>query len=93
MALSDTHRARGLWWLSPAGAVTLIVLPTLLLAVRLSDDRFRAAWGTPRWLQSSYVMLLLAGTLVFAATSMLPLLARRVPRSAPWPGRTSLPSS
>lgn len=86
MALSDTHRARGLWWLSPAGAVTLIVLPTLLLAVRLSDDRFRAAWGTPRWLQSSYVMLLLAGTLVFAATSMLPLLGRRVPRSTPWPG-------
>lgn len=64
----------------------MVVMPTLALAVRLSDDRFRAAWGTPRWLQSSYVILLLGGALIFAATSMLPLLGHRADRGAAWPG-------
>ena len=86
MASLNRHSARGLWWLSPAGAVSLIVLPTLALAVRLPDDRFRAAWGTARWLTTDYILLLLAGVAVFVVCSLLPLLMRREPRSRPWPG-------
>lgn len=83
---TESKWARGLWWLSPAGAVLFVVLPTLLMAVRLSDDRFRAAWGTPRWLEAGYVLLLLTGAGLFAVASLLPLLLPRQPRSRPWPG-------
>ena len=86
MALSPSSRARGLWWLSPAGAVTLVVLPTLAMALRLPDDRFREAWGTPRWLHGEYVLLLLAGVAVFAIASMVPLLLPRASQARPWPG-------
>ena len=86
MALSPSSRARGLWWLSPAGAVTLVVLPTLAMALRLPDDRFRAAWGTPRWLHGEYVLLLLAGVAVFAVASLVPLLLPRSSLARPWPG-------
>lgn len=82
----EADHARGLWWLSPAGAVTLVVLPTLAMALRLTDDRFRAAWGTPRWLNGDYVLLLLTGVGVFVVASLLPLLMPRESRAGRWPG-------
>jgi hypothetical protein len=72
----------GVWWLSPAGAVALVVPGTLLLAWRLSDATFRDSYRTPKWFNGGTVALLSSGALAFVLGSMVPLIRRRAgPRS------------
>lgn len=79
-------RYRGLWWLSPAGAVAFVVFPTLLLAGSIPDATFREAWRTPKLLTSSTVLVLLIAAGIFCITSTLPLLkGPRRSASTPWP--------
>lgn len=80
------ERARGVWWLSPPGAVALVIPPTLGLAVYFDDAHFRAAWDSPKTLTGSTAMLFAAGALMFVLGGLLPLL--QSPRTAlhQWPG-------
>ncbi len=75
---------RGVWWLSPAGAAALVVLPTLLIADRVSDSAFRDDWRTPKALDHAHVRLFLAGALLFLAGAMWPLLNRARDRRETW---------
>jgi oligosaccharide repeat unit polymerase len=74
--MSMAGNGRTLWWLSPVGAVALVVPGTLLLASRMSDSAFRDSYRTPKSLTSSTVTLLFVGALVFMFGAMLPLLRR-----------------
>lgn len=80
---------RGVWWLSPAGALSLIALPTLLLAARTPDSHYRFAWRTPKALTSQTAELVLCGALVFILAGSIPLLSRPPRRQSSWPDFTS----
>ncbi len=62
------------------------MLPTLLLARSISDATFRDAWRSPKSLDDATVVLLIIGTLVFMAASLVPRVALRMPRPTTWPG-------
>ena len=85
MAVKQVSGLGGVWWVSPAGAVAIVVVPSLLASVALGDQVFRTAWDTPRWLTGGYATLLLVGALVFAVASTIPLLFPKAP-AAKWPG-------
>jgi hypothetical protein len=81
-----SSRFRGLWWISPAGAIALVVLPSLALAARASDSEFRQQWKVAKVLEPSTVRLFLAGALLFIIGAMWPLINRRPRTDAPaWP--------
>ena len=87
IASSSVTGPRGLWWISPAGAMSFVVIPTILLAASISDKAFRQSWGTPKYFDQPAAVLLLLGVVLFMATSAIPLWAAgRRPESAPWPG-------
>lgn len=87
-AAGQDGRARGLWWLSPTGAVAFVVPATLLLAWVLPDPTYRALWRTPKALDGGTTALLLSGTLLFMTAGLLPLFGGRRPRRAAWPSLT-----
>lgn len=75
----------GVWWLTPAGVVTLVVPATLALAWFYPDEVYRRAWGAAKSLTWPTVVSLAAASLVFIAVSLLVMaLARRLPRAG-WP--------
>ncbi len=76
---------RGVWWLSPPGAVVLIVPITLWLAFSFDDARFRSAYGTPKSLTDATATLFAVGALMFAITALIPLVGRRRDTSGTWP--------
>ena len=59
---SLTGALRGLWWISPTGAVALIVPVRCFLAASYPDYVYRTAWRTPKSLESSTVLMLFAGS-------------------------------
>ena len=85
MAPVSTQKPRGLWWVSPAGAVAMITVPMLLIALAFPGAVYRANWGTGRYLTAGMAVLLLQGAATFIAASLLPLLGRRVPVATAWP--------
>jgi hypothetical protein len=62
----------------------MVVLPTLLIADKVSDSAFRDNWRTPKTLDHAHVRLFLAGALVFLAGAMWPLLNRVRDRRERW---------
>ncbi len=77
---------RGLWWVSPTGAVALIVPGSLYLAWHYSDAVYRDAWRTPKALEPGTVALLYGGALVLMIAALIPQFAARRSLAAPWPG-------
>jgi hypothetical protein len=77
--------AVGVWWLSPVGAVLLVVPASLLGAWLIGDARYRAEWGTPKVLTGAFTVVLLLGlaALVLGA-SWSQLRSARVMRGR-WP--------
>jgi hypothetical protein len=55
----------GLWWLSPVGAVLLVVPASLIGAWLIGDSRYRSEWRTPKELTSSFTVLMLLGLVAF----------------------------
>lgn len=82
------RRIRGLWWLSPSGAVVLLTLPTLALAHAFSDTQFRTAWRSAKWLSGDFALLLAFGAMIFSATALAALFLPRTRLGTPWPGLT-----
>ena len=78
--------SHGLWWLSPAGAMLFVTIPTLLLAWYIPDAQYREAWNSAKALTTGTVLLLLFGCLIFIAASLIPQLGRTRAASGPWPG-------
>lgn len=76
----------GLWWLSPASVVLLVIPASLALAWHYPDEVFRRAWTTPKSLSTDTVLQLAAVILVFVAVSGITvLLTRPVVASSRWP--------
>jgi hypothetical protein len=83
----DRRPAAGIWWLSPGGALVLVVPVTLLIAAVASDAQYRSHWGTPKALTAPTTQLFLAGAMVFMIGSFMPLVRAGPtrPRTGPWP--------
>lgn len=87
IASSQRSSPRGLWWISPAGAMVFVVIPTILLAANISDKAYLGSWETHKYFTWASALLLLQGVGLFMAMSAVPLLGRgRRRESAPWPG-------
>ncbi|MDP9377899.1 MAG: oligosaccharide repeat unit polymerase [Actinomycetota bacterium] len=71
------RRRGGAWWLSPVGAVILVVPAGLALAAGLDDVSFRELYRTPKVLTGGIVTMFLTGALVFVLASFLPQLGER----------------
>lgn len=78
-------KPRGVWWLTPVGALLLLSVPTLVLADVASPAEYRQQWGTDKYLNSHTVQLVALGIAVFALASSLPALLAREPMTQPWP--------
>lgn len=79
-------RPRGLWWISPLGALALVVPLSLWAAWQLPTQTYERAWGTAKSLTTQTTLLLFAGMLVLMIGGTLPLLAaNRRPVHLPWP--------
>lgn len=90
VASSGRSTPRGLWWISPAGAVAFVVLPTVILAASIADRAYRLSWGTPKYFTWASALVILQGVVIFMAASALPLLRTgRRRESAPWPGMST----
>ena len=74
-----------MWWLSPAGGVGILTLPTLILAAKTSDARYRFAWGTPKALTDDTVILASCGILIFIVAASISLLPAYTERGEYWP--------
>jgi uncharacterized membrane protein len=66
------------WWISPAGAVLLVVPATLWLAWHLSDVEYRLLYGSPKVLTYDATTLFLAGALAFVLGAVLARCGRAV---------------
>lgn len=75
----------GVWWLSPPGAVSLVVPLTLLLAVRFDDAHYRLAYRTPKSLTDGTAELFAAGGLLFVLGALASMAVRAPGRQAVWP--------
>ena len=79
---------RGVWWLSPLGAVVLVTIPVLVVANSVSPWTFVGAWRTPKWLTTQDLVLFGAGACVFAIASLVGLVGRRSRIDGSWPALT-----
>jgi hypothetical protein len=67
----------GVWWISPVGAVALVVPVTLWLAWSLSDLEYRELYRTPKVLTGNGASLFAAGALALIMGALLPHLGQR----------------
>jgi hypothetical protein len=77
----------GLWWLSPPGAVLLVVPVTLGLAVAFSDSDYRTYFRTPKSLDEQTAVLFAVGAACFVLGALLIQIGRRPARQGghwPW---------
>jgi hypothetical protein len=80
------ERFPGVWWLSPAGAVLLVVPPTLGLAVAYTNDEFRTFFRSPKSLDTDTALLFGAGALCFILAGLATQVGRRpAPARGTWP--------
>ena len=78
-------REFGIWWLSPPGALTLVVPVTLIMAWLLPSGIYQSKWRTQKALTDGFVWVLAVGALTLILFSLLPLVWRRNQASALWP--------
>jgi len=72
MNRSTTRRsAQGLWWISPLGAMSLLVPPTLWLTHRLSDADFQLFYRTPKSVTAGNLVLVAVAALVSGGVALL----------------------
>ena len=76
----------GLWWLSPPGAVALVVPLTLGLAVAYTPEDYRTYFDSPAALTPGGATLFAAGALAFVLGALVVQAGRRpAPRAGTWP--------
>ena len=78
-------RGRGLWWVSPVGALLMVIPLSLIVAVQIPDSDYRFFYKVPRVIGVSQAELFLASAGMLAIGTLLPL-AFRITRPKPnWP--------
>ncbi len=90
----DPHapRARSLWWVSPGGALALLVPGTLLLTYYLDDADFRLFYRSTKSVTTEHLLLLAAAVALLAAVAtFVAHLPRLRPAVALLPGGTEVP--
>ncbi len=76
----------GVWWLSPIGAVLLIVPVTLGLAAAYTQDDFVAYFRTPKSLTTDTALLFAGGAVAIVLGALAVQLGHRPrPRAGRWP--------
>lgn len=75
----------GVWWLSPVGAVLLVVPASLLGAWLIGDPRYRSEWRTPKELTAAFAVLMLLGLVAFVLGAGWWQLRCRVTWRGRWP--------
>lgn len=81
--------APGIWWLSPAGAVLLVVPATLGFAAGYSQDDYLAYFRSAKTLTSGTAVLFALGAACLVAGALLSAAGRRpLPRTGRWPWLT-----
>ncbi len=76
----------GLWWVSPVGALALVVPTTLWYATSLDDDTYRLLWRSPKVLTDQTALLTAAAALALAVGAVVVRVAARRRPVRPWPG-------
>lgn len=77
---TTSPRARSLWWLSPAGALLLLVPGTLLLTFYLDDADFRLFYRATKSVPGDHLLLLAAAVALLGAVATF---VARIPRRRP----------
>lgn len=89
---TTSPRARSLWWLSPAGALLLLVPGTLLLTFYLDDADFRLFYRATKSVPGDHLLLLAAAVaLLGAVATFVARIPRRRPGTALLPGGLAVP--
>ncbi|SNT01728.1 oligosaccharide repeat unit polymerase [Geodermatophilus pulveris] len=68
---TSTRTGRGLWWLSPAGLLGVLIPTTVLLTGLLSDAVFRLQYRTPKSVTTETLLLVAVACLVLAGAATL----------------------
>jgi hypothetical protein len=76
----------GVWWLSPVGAVLLVVPASLLGAWLIGDARYRSEWRTPKELTLEFTVLMALGLVAFVVGAGWWQLRAPVVWRGRWPG-------
>ncbi|KQS60658.1 hypothetical protein ASG36_07160 [Geodermatophilus sp. Leaf369] len=66
---APVRRRGGTWWISPVGALALVVPITLLLTARLDDNAFRLFYRSPKSVTGETLLLIAVTVLVLGATA------------------------
>ncbi len=66
---APTTRPRAPWWITPAGALSLLIPVTLLLTWRLDDAAFRLFYRTGKSITDSTLLLTAVAALVLAGVA------------------------
>lgn len=75
----------GVWWLSPVGAVLLVVPASLLGAWLISDARYRSEWTTPKVLTGAFTVVMLLGLVALVLGASWGQLRNSRVRRGRWP--------
>jgi hypothetical protein len=69
---TGTREATGpYWWMHPGATIVLALLPGIVLCALLSPSYFIAQFGTPKFVRTSEVVLVVAMTLAFVAGTVV----------------------
>ena len=79
------RRPLPVWWISPVGAVLLVVPLSLLVADRIPDLDYRIFYRTPKVLTHADTLLFLAAAGVLVLGLLVPVVARASQPAATWP--------
>lgn len=88
--MSRPADGRWLWWVSPAGALLLVVPLSLALAAGTSDLDFRLLYRTPKIVTSTQSLQYLAAAGVLLLGTLVPLALRARRPARAWPGVSAL---
>ncbi len=84
------QRPRPVWWLSPIGAVLLVIPVSLLVADRIPDLDYRTFYRAPKVLTHADTRLFLVAAAVLTLGLLVPMVARVARPMPAWP---ALPAS
>lgn len=78
-------RTGGLWWVSPLGALALVVPVPMWAALAVDDSEYRLQWNTPKAVGDVTVLLAAAAALVLIVGALVAQLGARPRRQRAWP--------
>jgi len=77
--------SRGLWWVSPAGSLLMVVPLSLAVALRISDPDYRLFYKVPKAISTPQAELFVLAAGLLALGALLPLALRPQRIRVGWP--------